>query len=169
MLGDLLVLRQGAQLREIQVDGVADQATDLQPVVGKVVVVQRLVFDSLGVLTVVPQVGGDVLLCVLPWFGVDVLEQALQGADQRLTDALDGTRVSQGERSGCDPPEDDDDHRGGEDPEPDPRLVIAAGVHMTEVFSHPRRDDKGHMQQDEEKKPDHDEEVRRAGGLDAEH
>ncbi|HXD24709.1 MAG TPA: hypothetical protein VN609_02175 [Propionibacteriaceae bacterium] len=64
-------------MREVDVDGVLDQAVDPQPVVGEIAVEQRFVLFGVGVLAVVPEVGRDVLLVVLPGFGVDVLDQVL--------------------------------------------------------------------------------------------
>ena len=40
MLGDLLVVRQRAQLVEVELDRVVDEAADAQPVVGEVAVEQ---------------------------------------------------------------------------------------------------------------------------------
>ena len=54
-----------AQLREVELDGVVDQAVDPQPVVGEVAVEQRLVLVGVGVLAVVPEVRRDVGLAVL--------------------------------------------------------------------------------------------------------
>jgi hypothetical protein len=71
-----------------------------------------------GYFPVVPQIGRDVFLGVLAGFGVEVLEQPLQGPDQRVTDALDDAGMSQGEWGGRDPAGDDDDHRGGKNPKP---------------------------------------------------
>ena len=68
-----------------------------------------------------------------PGRGVDVLEQPLGRADQRVADPLHDPRVAQGERRRRDPADDDDDHRRGEDPEADPAVVVAAGVDVVEV------------------------------------
>ncbi len=73
-----------SQLRQVELDGVLDETVDPQPVVGEVAVEQRLVLIGVGVLPVVPEVRRDVLLGVLARLGVDVLEQVLERADDRL-------------------------------------------------------------------------------------
>jgi hypothetical protein len=88
VLGDLFVVRQVAQLLEVELDGVDDQSVDPQSAVGEVAVKQRLVLVGVGVLPVVPEVRRDVFLAVLAGFGVDVLEQVLHRSDDRLADAL---------------------------------------------------------------------------------
>ena len=106
MLGDLLVVRQCAQLRKVELDGVGDQSVDPQSVVGEVAVKQRLVLVGVRVLPVVPEVRRDVGLAVLAGFGVDVLEQVLQRSDDRLADALHDAGMADRERRRRDPPGD---------------------------------------------------------------
>ena len=62
MLGDLLVVGQGVQLDQVEVDGVLDEAAGVEPVVGEVGVEERLVLRGVGVLAVVPEVRRDVVL-----------------------------------------------------------------------------------------------------------
>ena len=62
MLGDLLVVGQGVQLDQVEVDGVLDEAAGVEPVVGEVGVEEGLVLRGVGVLAVVPEVRRDVVL-----------------------------------------------------------------------------------------------------------
>jgi hypothetical protein len=56
VLGDLFVVGEGAELREVELDGILGEAVDSQPVAGEVAVEQRFVFVGVGVLAVVPEV-----------------------------------------------------------------------------------------------------------------
>ena len=53
------------QLREVELDGIADEAVDAQPIVDEVAVEERLVLVGVRVLAVVPEVRGDVCFTVL--------------------------------------------------------------------------------------------------------
>ena len=79
---------QGPQLHEIELDGIGDEAVDAQPVVGEAAVEERLVFVGVRVLAVMPEVRGNVCFAVLARFGIEVLEEVLKRADDRLPDAL---------------------------------------------------------------------------------
>ena len=79
VLRDLLVVGQRAQLREVELDGILDEAVDPQPVVGEVAVEERVVLVGVGVLAVVPEVRRDVCFAVLARLGIDVLEEVLRG------------------------------------------------------------------------------------------
>jgi hypothetical protein len=142
-----------AQLGQVEFDGVVDQAVDPQPVVGEVALEQRRVLHGVGVLAVVPEVGGDVLLGVLARGCVHVLEQALHRADQREADTLHQPGVAQGERGGGDPADDHHDHRGREDPQTSPALPVLCGVDVVEVAQQPRGERQGDVHHDEQQEP----------------
>jgi hypothetical protein len=146
----LLVAGEGPQVREVDVDGVLDQAVDPQPVVGEIAVEQRFVLFGVGVLAVVPEVGRDVLLVVLPGFGVDLLDQVLHWADDGLTDPLCHRRVADRELRRGDPRCNHDDRWGGEDTESDPAVVGPSGVDVVEVDQQPRREHEGYVKHDED-------------------
>ena len=56
VLGDLLVVLERSQLRQVELNGVLDQPAYPQPVIREVAVEQRLVLIGVGVLPVVPEV-----------------------------------------------------------------------------------------------------------------
>ena len=71
------------EVSQVQFHRVLDQSVDPQPVVDEVAGQKSLVLLGFGVLPVVPEVRGDVLLGVFARLGVDVLEQALRWSDER--------------------------------------------------------------------------------------
>ena len=101
MLGDLLVVGEGTQLSQVELDRVVDQAVDPQAVVGEVAFAQLLELVSRRVRAVVPEVRRDVLLGVLARLRVEVLEQSLGRPDEGVSDLLHLARVTVGERRGA--------------------------------------------------------------------
>jgi len=111
---------------------------------------------------VVPEVRGDVPLAVPPGLGVDALKQVLHRTDDRLADPLHDAGVADREWGRGHPSGDDDDHRCGEQPEPDPAVVGPSRVDVVEVDQYPRREHERHVDHDEDQKPDEHEKVQGA-------
>jgi len=79
VLGDLLMVWQRAQLHQIELHRIVDQAVDEQPVVHESAREQRHVLRRIRVLAVVSKVGREVVLAVLTGRSVQVLEQDDRG------------------------------------------------------------------------------------------
>ena len=62
-----------------------------------------------------------------------MFEQPLNRPDQREPDTLHDTRVSQRERRGRNPADNEHDHREREDGKADPTVVVAPAVDVIEV------------------------------------
>src|SRR3954463_13712576 len=94
VLGDLLVVRERVDLLYGQLDGVLHEAVDAKPILGETRVEDLPVFVGPRVRAVVPEVRRDVLFRILPGLRIDVLEQSLDGTDQREAEPLHRSRTS---------------------------------------------------------------------------
>jgi hypothetical protein len=121
------------ELREREIHGIVDQPVNPKPVVGEVVIEQRHVLVGVGILPVVPEIGGDVALGVRAGLRIQMLEHALGRSDQRKRDALHDARVPQRERRCRKPAGRDQDHRQRENGKADPAVVVASCIDVVEV------------------------------------
>ena len=103
-----------------------------------------------------------------PGLGVEVFEQVLQRPDDRLAGALHDARVADREGGGGDPADDDDHHRRGEQPKPDPAVIVSSRVDVVEVDQNAGGEHQRHVDHDEDQEPDQHQEMHRASDLDTE-